>query len=100
VHGGEIVIAGFVFRNLGDDWRDIAQIQYAAQEFPLAIPGDILLHRQEHGRVKWPPLSSPFFDRNKLRIGGADFIYRGAGRAPPPPPPWAAPTGPSPPWPP
>src|ERR1035437_9594409 len=37
-------------------------------------------------RVKWPPLSRPFFDRNKLRIGGAELHTRG-GRAPPPPPP-------------
>src|ERR1022692_3559895 len=90
VHGGEIVIAGFVFRNLGDDWRDIAQIQYAAQEFPLAIPGDILLHRQEHGSVKWPPLSRPFFDRNKLRIGGADLKFGAGAAAPPLPAAWCA----------
>src|ERR1039458_6893954 len=32
--------------------------------------------------VKWPPLSRPIFDRNKLRIGGADFKI-GAGEAAP-----------------
>jgi hypothetical protein len=31
---------------------------------------------------KWPPLSRPFFGRNKLRVGGSDFEIRG-GRSRP-----------------
>jgi len=31
---------------------------------------------------KWPPLSRPFFARNKLRVGGSDFEIRG-GRSRP-----------------
>jgi len=34
------------------------------------------------GFRKWPPLSRPFFGRNKLRIGGSDFEFRG-GRSRP-----------------
>ena len=30
----------------------------------------------DHSR-KWPPLSRPFFRRNKLRIGESDFEIRG-----------------------
>src|ERR1017187_7337651 len=33
-------------------------------------------------RLKWPPLSRPFFDRNKLRIGGSDLRYRGGAGGP------------------
>src|ERR1039458_5981548 len=34
-------------------------------------------------RLKWPPLSRPFFDRNKLRIGGSDLRSGAAEAAPP-----------------
>src|ERR1019366_3803669 len=32
------------------------------------------------GELKWPPLSRPFLDRNKLRIGGSD-LRSGAAEA-------------------
>src|ERR1039457_3814152 len=32
--------------------------------------------------LKWPPLSRPIFDRNKLRIGGYDFRSGAAEAAP------------------
>jgi hypothetical protein len=31
--------------------------------------------------IKWPPLSRPFFVRNKLGTGGSDFVW--GGRAAP-----------------